>query len=77
MPAQRICKKSADFPGLVYIVKSNQIFHYTRCSTPKGVTSLRAHLRVIAPGQHSSFQRNVAAVARRWQQCVRFDRPEI
>ena len=36
-----------------------------------------AHLLVIAPGQHSSFWRNVAAVANRWQHCVRFDRPEI
>ena len=26
-----------------------------------------AHLRIIAPGQHSSFQRNIAAVAIRWQ----------
>ena len=37
----------------------------------------RAHHRVIARGQHSSFQRNVAAVANRWQHCVSFDRPEI
>ena len=36
-----------------------------------------AHLRVTAPGQHSSFRRNVAAVASCWQHCVRFDRPEI
>ena len=36
-----------------------------------------AHLLVIAPGQHSSFPRNVAEVANRWQHCVRFDRPEI
>ena len=56
-----------------YQIKS---FIYTRCNTPKRVTSLRAHLRVsIAPGQHSSFRRNVAAVASRWQHCVRFDRP--
>ena len=27
-----------------------------------------AHLRVNAPGQHSSFRRNVAAVASRWHQ---------
>ena len=32
--------------------------------------------RVIAPRQCSSFRRNVAAVASRWQHCVRFDRPE-
>ena len=36
-----------------------------------------AHLRVIAPGQHRSFWRNVAAVASRWQHCAQFDRPEI
>ena len=36
-----------------------------------------AHLRVIAPGQHSSFRRNVAAVASHWQHYVRFDRSKI
>ena len=36
----------------------------------------RAHHRVIAPGQYSSF-RNVVEVASRWQHCVRFDRPKI
>ena len=35
-----------------------------------------ANLHVIAPGQHSFFQK-VAAVASRWQRCVRFDRSEI
>ena len=35
------------------------------------------HLRFLALAQHSSFWRNVAAVASRWQHCVRFDRPEI
>ena len=34
----------------------------------KRVTSLLAYLRVIAPGQHSSFQGNVEAVGSRWQQ---------
>ena len=38
---------------------------------------VRANFRVIAPGQHNSFQRNVAAVASRWQHRVQFDRPEI
>ena len=32
--------------------------------------SLRAHLHVIAPKQPCFFQRNVAAVASRWQQCL-------
>ena len=36
-----------------------------------------AHLRIIAPGLHSSFRRNVAAVASRCQHCVPFDRPKI
>ena len=35
------------------------------------------HLRVIAPRQYSFFQRNVEAVASRWQDYVRFDWPEI
>ena len=43
----------------------------------KRVTSWGAHLLVIAPAQHSSFQRNVATMAHRWQLCVRFDWPEI
>ena len=45
----------------------NLIFHYARCNTPKHVTRLLANLRVIAPWQHSSFRRNIAAVASRWQ----------
>ena len=57
--------------------QSNQIFHYTRCITPKRVTTFRAHPRIIAPGQHNFIRRNIAAVASRWQHCVRFDRPEI
>ena len=32
-----------------------------------------AHLRVIAPLQHSFFRRNVAMVVTRWQDCVRLD----
>ena len=31
----------------------------------------------LRPGNTAPFRRNVAAVARRWQHCVRFDRPEI
>ena len=49
--------------------ESNQIFHYTRCITAKGVASWEAHHRVIALGQHCSFQ-NVAAVAIRWQHYI-------
>ena len=28
-----------------------------------------AHLRVVAPSQDTSFRRNVAAMASRWQHC--------
>ena len=45
-------------------IKNNQIFHYFRCITPKRVMDLlKAHLRVLVPEEHSSFQRNVAAMA--------------
>ena len=58
--------------------KSNQIFHYTRCNTPKRETGWRGSSpRNCAYGQHSSFRRTVPAVTRRWQHCVQFDRPEI
>ena len=58
--------------------KSNQIFHYTRCITPKRVTSLWGPSpRYCACGRQTSFRRNVAPVASRWQHCVQFDRPEI
>ena len=40
----------------------NQIFHYTRCITPKRVTSRLGHLHVIALGKQYFFRRNVAAV---------------
>ena len=56
---------------------ANQMFYYTRCITPKSVTNLRVHLRVIAPAQNNSIGRNVAAVASRWQLRVWFYRPEI
>ena len=36
-----------------------------------------AHFLTIAPGQHSSFPKYVAAVVSRWQHCVQFDRPGI
>ena len=62
---------------LHYAVKSNQMFHYTRYISPKHVTSLRGYLRVIAPRQHSSFRRNVTAVASRWLHYVWFDLPML
>ena len=67
------------FEGLVPLtdIKSNQIFHYTRCNTPKRVTSRRAHLCVIAPGQHSSFGRNTATVASSWQHCFDLTGPRF
>ena len=42
-------------------IKSNQLFYYTRFITPKHVMS--SYLHVIVPGQHSSFRRNIEAVA--------------
>ena len=61
-----------------FVDSANQIkFHYTCYNTSKRVTSLQVHLRVISPGQHSSFWRNVAEVVSRRQHCVRFDLPEI
>ena len=44
-------------------IEINQIFQYTRCITSKLVTSLRAHLRVIAPaGNTAPFE-----MLQRWQ----------
>ena len=56
---------------------SNQIFHYTRCITPKRVTSLRGPSPSHCARATQLFLRNVAAEASRWQHCVRSDRPEI
>ena len=39
----------------------------------KKIEGTLADFRVIAPGQHSFFQKHVAAVASCWQHCVRFD----
>ena len=59
-----------------HLRSSNQILHYTRCIMLKRVTSLRGPSpRPIAPGQHSSFRSNVAAVMSRWQHLVGFHRP--
>ena len=56
--------------------KSN--LRYNRCITLKHVTSLRdPSPRHCAWKQHSSFPRNVGAVASRWQHCVQFDRLKI
>ena len=57
--------------------KSNQVFNSYSLYYAKACNELAgAHLRVIAPGQHSVFRRNVIAVESRWQHCVQFDRPE-
>ena len=53
--------------------KSN--LHYTRHVTPKRVTSCWAHLRGLAPGQHSS--KEASMVASRWRQCVDLTGPGI
>ena len=57
----------------------NQIKYFiTLAVLPKSVLRVcGAHFCVIASGQHCFFLRNVAAVAIRWQHCVRFDRSEI
>ena len=52
----------------------NQIFRYTRCITPKRVTSWRGPFPCHCACEHysgnSSFQRIVAAMVRCWQRCV-------
>ena len=48
----------------------NQIFHYIYWITPKRVTSLRAHLCVIAPWRQHSSSKKCRAVGN----TVRFDR---
>ena len=54
------------------------IFHYTCCIAPMRATSLRGPFSChCAFRKHISFQRNVAAVAIRWQHCVQIDRSEI
>ena len=50
-------------------IKSN--LHYTRRITPKRVTSCGAHLRGLAPGQHSSEETSQRSLAT----LCRFDRP--
>ena len=58
--------------------KLNFLLQATRCITPKRVTSLRRSISAsLRPGNTAFFQRNVVAVASRWQHCVRFDRPDI
>ena len=42
--------------------KSKSNLHYTRRITPKRVTSCGAHLRDLAPGQHSSEE-----TSQRWR----------
>ena len=57
-----------------YQIKSKSNLHYTRRITPKRVTSCGAHLRGLAPGQHSSEE-----TLQRWRvvgnTLCRFDRP--
>ena len=73
--------KSSVLVLLEFWMKNFQInsYHllYTRCNTPKRVTSLRGPSPRHCARATSFFRRNVAAVASRWQHCVRFDRPEI
>ena len=55
-------------------ILSNQIFYYTRCTTPKRVTSLWGPSPSHCARDYSSFRRNIPAVMSRY---VRFDWPEI
>ena len=41
---------------------ANQIFHYAVLRR-RSLRACEVHFRVIEAGQHSSFQRNIAAVA--------------
>ena len=72
-------QRDAMIPGtVVRLVLLNQIFRYTRRITPKSVTNWRGlSPRHCVSGQQSSFRKNLAAVASRWQHCVRLDRHEI
>ena len=59
------CKLPNDHFGRltsVTLVKSKSNLHYTRRITPKRVTSGGAHLRGLAPGQHSSEE-----TSQRWR----------
>ena len=75
-PTQNSVLSMTTWP-LLKLKFTDLFFHFAPCATPKRVTSLRSHFRVIAHGQHSCFRRNVAAVASRWQLYFRFDRSEI
>ena len=47
--------------------QTNQIFHYTRCNTPKRVTSWRGSFPRYCTRANSSFRRNAAPEVSRWQ----------
>ena len=51
-----------DFSYLQNIKSKKSNLHYTRGITPKRVTSCGAHLRCLAPGQHSSEE-----TSQRWR----------
>ena len=50
----KLLRKHRNFLKIKHVQKSKSNLHYTRRSTPKRVTSSGAHLRGLAPGQHSS-----------------------
>ena len=61
--------------GLI-IFKSNLLVYSLYCA--EACNELAGPISAsLAPGHHCSFRRNVAAVASRWQHCIRFDLPEI
>ena len=58
-------------------VISKLFFRYTRCITPKLVTSLQSLFPRHEARKHRSFWRNIAVVVIHWQHCVWFNWPEI
>ena len=75
---QRKFKTNSSSKIEIDIRKRNQIFHYTRCITPKRASSLwgpiPASLRRV---NTALFEKKVAAVASCCQHCVQFDQPKI
>ena len=55
---------------LVALLKASALVAFTPEARKMIKGFLGAHLRVIVPGQHSSFRRNVANVASCRQHCV-------
>ena len=69
------CENSCNLKFFFFQIKSFIILAVLRRSVQR---ICGAHLRIIAPGQHNFFRKNVAATASCWQRyCIRFDQPKI